>query len=220
VTFPKSDLVEDVLILPVLRRDARAGDVAIPAVRGLTSVFREAIAGLRSSAAAGDGVAAAVCALLPKHSAASLTALAGRLAPAARPDGADRTQLDLDAVAPVLYDQAVEAMVEGKAGDATVALGLVAAAPSSRPDGLLGLAVCAARLQNYDAARTLAIETLKHRPGHPRACCIAGLCELERGDRKAAQQYLATAARMARRRPEFRDDLRAAQRLLLMMHMT
>jgi hypothetical protein len=53
---------------------------------------------------------------------------------------------------------------------------------------------------------------------HPRAYYITGFCELQRGNRKNAQSHLAMAARMARRRPEFRDDLRAAQRLLLILH--
>jgi hypothetical protein len=53
---------------------------------------------------------------------------------------------------------------------------------------------------------------------HPRAYCIAGFCELERGNRKAAQSLLALGARIARKRPEFAEDLRAAQRILLILH--
>lgn len=223
--FRKAELVEGVLRLPALRPAPRRAHLSAPAGAELNRLFRSALADLRASASRGDAVDAAIVALLPKNASAPLTtiskAIAAKWLVPAPGDGKGergRPSPDLGLLAPALYEYAVDAVGAGKLPDAIVALALVAAAPVARPDGLLGLAVCAARLENYDAALVLALETLKHRPGHPRASCIAGRCELERGDRKSAQHHLALAARMARQRPEFRDDLRAAQRLLLMMH--
>ena len=88
----------------------------------------------------------------------------------------------------------------------------------ARNDALLGLAICAVRMDRYDAALTLALDYLKRGGRHPRAQCIAGLCCLKNGDRRAAQNHLAIAARAARANPAFRDELRAAQRLLIMVN--
>ena len=129
-------------------------------------------------------------------------------------DGAARGE----SLLPHLYDQAVAAVAADRVDQAIVLLGALLNWKTSEADALLGLAVCAAQLERYDEALVFATERLKHAADHPRACFIAGLSELKRSDRRAAQNYLAAAARMARRRPEFREDLRAAQRLLLTMH--
>ncbi|MEJ1160510.1 hypothetical protein [Prosthecomicrobium sp. N25] len=91
---------------------------------------------------------------------------------------------------------------------------------ASGPDGLIGLAALAVRRDDVAAAAVFAGEALRLAPGHPRAACLAGFAALAAGDRKGAQQLLAGTARLARRRPEYREDLRAAQQLLLIMHLT
>lgn len=85
-------------------------------------------------------------------------------------------------------------------------------------DPALGLAICAIRLGRLDEALALATESLRRGSKHPRAFCIAGLCELDRGELSAAQQYLAIATRVARSQPKFRNDMRMAQRLLLILN--
>lgn len=125
-----------------------------------------------------------------------------------------------DGVASLLYDTALRSVAAGRVGEAIVLLCGLLPSETRRADGFLSLAVCAARLKRFDEALTLATESLKLSPDHPRPRCVAGLCELERGQRKAAQAHLAAAARIARRRPEWREDLRAAQRLLLLMHLS
>jgi hypothetical protein len=100
------------------------------------------------------------------------------------------------------------------------AVGLETAAPASRAAALLGFALCAARHGDWDDAVILALESRRAAPGQPRASCLAGLCELERGNRRAAQTHLATAARLARANPAHGEDLRLAQRALLLMHLT
>lgn len=102
---------------------------------------------------------------------------------------------------------------------ATVVLATLLYLKHDSGDVLSGLAVCAARLGRFDAALVLATECLKLPIRLPRAYFIAGLCELARGDRKMAQSLLATAARIARKRPEFRTDLHVTQRLLLVLHL-
>lgn len=92
--------------------------------------------------------------------------------------------------------------------------------PESRAKALLDLALCAARHGDWDDAVILALESRRAAPGQPRASCLAGLCERERGNRRAAQTHLATAARLARSNPAHGEDLRLAQRALLLMHLT
>ncbi len=118
----------------------------------------------------------------------------------------------------VLWDAAADAVAQERLAEAVILLAALAVAPGGRAEGLLGLAVCAARLAVYEEARILALASRDDGPGHPRALYVAGLCALEQGDRRAAQSFLATAARIARRRAEFREDARLAQRLLLIMH--
>lgn len=90
--------------------------------------------------------------------------------------------------------------------------------PGARNDAALGLAICAVRLERHEAALALALDYLRRGGKHPRAHCIVGLCHLRRGDRRAAQNHLAIAARAARGDVAFRDELRAAQRLLIMLN--
>ncbi|WP_375453317.1 hypothetical protein [uncultured Methylobacterium sp.] len=169
----------------------------------------------------GDPADAAVARLLaaPGADAADRDAAAGRIA--------DHLEADADLIAAgpagrgwagALWTVAAAAVAEGRLREALALLAALVVAPAGREEGLLGLAVCAARLKQYEEARILALASRASGPGHPRALCVAGHCALELGDRRAAQSYLATAARIARRRIEFREDLRLAQRLLLLMH--
>jgi hypothetical protein len=222
--FSKAELV-GVLHLPMLPLESRRAGVVVPSTEDLAGLLRRKISEVRASAEAGNPVDQAISTLLPKNHAKIWTAIIKTIASRPLRSVQDkgrhgtRPRFDIESLAPLLYERAIEAVAADRIEEAVVALALVARSETGRADGLLGLAVCAAKIQDYETARVLALETLKHRPGHPRACCIAGRCELERGDKKAAQHHLALAARMGRRQPEFRDDLRAAQRLLLMMHM-
>jgi len=220
----KAELIKDVLSLPAQRQVAGRAAGSAPASGELEALFRGRMRYLRGLFA-GTPAGTALGELLPRnHGKLLLPAIAKTLEAESRGTAVVRArnpaapELNIQAFEPSLYGYAHDAVSAGRFDDAIVALGLVASSATGRGDGLLGLAICAVRLQRYEAARALAAESLKHRPNHPRACCIIGLAALERGDRKIAQHQLAMAARMARRQPEFRDELRAAQRLLLMMH--
>jgi Flp pilus assembly protein TadD len=123
-------------------------------------------------------------------------------------------------IAPLVHDCAVDGFKTGHINRAAVLLATLQHLKIEEAEALSGLALCGARLGKFDAALTLATECLKLPVKHPRAYCIAGFCELERGNRKAAQSFLALGARIARNRPEFAEDLRAAQRVLLILHFT
>lgn len=123
-------------------------------------------------------------------------------------------------IAPLVHDCAVDGLKTGHIDRAAVLLATLQHLKTEEAEALSGLALCAARLGKFDEALTLATECLRLPVKHPRAYCIAGFCELERGNRKAAQSFLALGARIARSRPEFAEDLRAAQRVLLILHFT
>ncbi|GMO22306.1 hypothetical protein [Bradyrhizobium sp. TM233] len=118
----------------------------------------------------------------------------------------------------LLHDCAAEAFAADKIGCAAVLLATLLHLQVEQAETLSALALCAARLGQFDEALLLANECLKLPHKHPRAYCIAGFCELERGNRKAAQSLLAVGARIARGRPDFAEMLRAAQRVLLILH--
>jgi hypothetical protein len=224
VVLTKTELIDEVLTLPAggIAREELAAPRAgrAPTAAAIEAMLRDARAELHRVAAAGMASRAAALSLEPSDTEDILPSIAATLAARVQTEelgGAEGLAVGV-ALAPLLYDQAVEAAAAGRIADAVALLSALLAWPSSEADGLLGLAVCAARLERYDTALVLATERLRLGAGHPRACCIAGLCELERGDRRAAQNYLAAAARLARRQPQYRDDLRAAQRLLIMMH--
>lgn len=105
-------------------------------------------------------------------------------------------------------------------GDAAFLLSLMLGWKAGLFDGLLGLASVAATLGRVESARLFAREAIKTGVRHPSAYRIAGLMELEAGERRAAQSMLAIAARLARNDPRFRDDLHDAQRALLLMHLS
>jgi tetratricopeptide (TPR) repeat protein len=117
----------------------------------------------------------------------------------------------------LFYANAQELIGEGHDEDAAGFLGAALALGAARSEIAAGLAICAARMERYDTAVTLAELCLNDNDQHPRMLFIAGFCELKRGNRRAAKSYLAKAARLARSRSEFRADQRAAQRLLLIL---
>jgi hypothetical protein len=84
----------------------------------------------------------------------------------------------------------------------------------------LALAICAARLRKFEAARDLAVASLECNPRYPRTLCVLGICDLLRGSKAEAQGRLALAARLARGHPEYREDMRTAQKLLLIRHLS
>ena len=123
-----------------------------------------------------------------------------------------------DGVADMLYVAAVQAFESGAMDRAAALLAIAYASPEARNDTALGLAICAVRLGRLDEALPLAAESLRRGSRHPRAMCIVGLCELARGNKALAQEHLALAARVARSQPAYREDMRIAQRLLLIRH--
>jgi tetratricopeptide (TPR) repeat protein len=117
----------------------------------------------------------------------------------------------------IFYANARELIAEGQDEDAAGFLGAALALGAGRSEIAAALAICAARMERYDTAVTLAELCLRDNDQHPRMLFIAGFCELKRGNRRASKTYLAKAARLARSRSEFRADQRAAQRLLLIL---
>jgi Flp pilus assembly protein TadD len=121
-------------------------------------------------------------------------------------------------VAPFIHDLAVEGFQSGHIERAAALFATLLHLEKQQAEVLSGLALCGVRLGQFGEALTLATACLNLPEKHPRAYCIAGFCELERGNRKAAQSLLALGARIARKRLEFAEDLRAAQRILLILH--
>ncbi|MFT0891560.1 hypothetical protein [Pseudochelatococcus sp. G4_1912] len=114
--------------------------------------------------------------------------------------------------------QAASLVASGEINGAITLLCALLDWDEARNDALLGLAICAMRLERSDAALTLALDYIKRGGRHPRAHCIIGLCFLKSGDKRLAQTHLAVAARTARVDAAFRDELRAAQRLLIILN--
>lgn len=167
-----------------------------------------------------EDVAASLAALrgAAKHDPAATTALAmlddqadalGRLSDllATGPDGGGT------------YALALRLDAEGDAAGAAGVLAILAGLPGGEAAGLLGLAVLATRDARMDLVEPLLGASLQAEDRHPRACGVAGIMELARGNRQGAQAWLAAASRIARRRPEYRAELQLAQRALLLMHL-
>jgi Flp pilus assembly protein TadD len=198
---------------------ARSGEAA-----QIISLVRTAREELEQRRAAADPVASAILSLsqeawnedgLADLRAALSEAMAGD---DGRDDRASPEAFDARALASLIHDFAVESFRAGQAGRAIILYGALVHLKMDEAEALSGLALCGVRLNRFDDALTLAHECLKFPEKHPRAYIIAGFCELERGNRKAAQSLLALGARIARNRPEFAEDLRAAQRVLLILH--
>jgi predicted Zn-dependent protease len=119
-----------------------------------------------------------------------------------------------------LYGRAADYVRAGQPAAALAALLALKATPNAGARAARGLATLALRHARDDAALLLAEKGLSLAPGHPRDSLVAGLVELQRNHRRSAQVHLAAAARNARHRPEFREDLRLAQRALLLLHLS
>lgn len=132
--------------------------------------------------------------------------------------GAEVMSASEDFLVRLIREFAADDFAAGRTQRAAILLSSVLFEDQLGPDPALGLAVCAVRLGRLDEALALATESLRRGSRHPRAFCIAGLCELDRGERSAAQNHLAIATRVARSQPEFRNDMRMAQRLLLILN--
>jgi hypothetical protein len=163
------------------------------------------VARLKAAAAAGDPPAQMILALLSGCAEHLKTAFDSAIGAGA-------------AEASALYAAAAAALDAGRADTAVGLLAALLLDDARAPDALLGLAVCAARLDRLDAASLFAEAAIARGSKHPRAFCLAGLGALDQGDKAAGRHRLALAARLARRDPKFQSDLRAAQRLLLMLH--
>ncbi len=213
--------IRDLSLPPMLMTDAppSAGDT--PSAEALAATFQAAIGRLRSRVH-DDALARAALALAPGNRSDAIARIAARLGGGGAAKGpAPAEPADLVAgLGPALYALAVDALEAGDIDDTLCALTLLLASDVSRADAAIGLSIAAWRAGNDDLALDLAVEALSLNPGHPRACLVAGLAQLARGQRRAAQTYLAAASRSARRKPDYRDDLREAQRSLLLLHLT
>lgn len=117
-----------------------------------------------------------------------------------------------------LQAQAASLVARGEIDNAIMVLCALLDWDEARNDALLGLSICAVRLERYEAALALGLDYLKRGGGHPRAHCIVGLCYLKLGEKRLAQNHLAASARAARGDAIYRDELRDSQRLLIMLN--
>lgn len=129
--------------------------------------------------------------------------------------------LDRKPTTAILDKLASDALAEGRHDDAALLLAARLPLAKEKPDiadALSSLALCGVSMGQFEEALKLAKECLAIDPAHPRAHCIAGLCQIQNGNRKLAQTSLALAARIARANPDYVEPLQAAQRLLLILH--
>ena len=219
------DIIDGVFALPPMSLAGSEPDDAGLALEAERSVrlIREARHDVERRALGNDAIAAATLRLGPQWRDADLAALGADVAaqsavPAREPARVESAAGDTARVARIFYDTAGTAFGTGRLAQSAALLATVLHLGAGEADALVGLAACAARMEKFDEALILATECTRLPVKHPRAFSIAGFCELERGNRKAAQSLLALAARMARNRPDLRQDLRTAQRLLLILH--
>lgn len=126
------------------------------------------------------------------------------------------TDLGADDAVEVLYERARVAFADDRFTQAAGLLCSLLVQQREPVDALLGLSICALRTRHYGEASVLAQDALLRGHRHPRAYCVLGVSELLQGNTSAAKDQLAMAARLGRGRPEFRDDLRLAQKALLL----
>ena len=208
---------------PSVKGSRSAGAVDVARVMSLVRTARDEFERRR---AAGDAVGAAILTLAAEEwgdaGTAKIEAAAsgqgGSGSAEKLPEADTDTNTAADRIAVFVHDFAVETFKAGHIGRAVVLFATLLQLAAQEAEALSGLALCGVRLGRFEEALTLAMQCLTLPVKHPRAYCIAGFCELERGNRKAAQSLLALGARIARKRPEFAEDLRAAQRVLLILH--
>lgn len=206
---------------------------------GLLARLRGLRGQLMARERSGDRIAAALLALGERWPDAIMAELAGRIAleaGSANPDepphgllwslaetAYQEVRLDLAAMAFGLLRLLAEEQGAGpepsalpppKAGDSAQDL----SGQDVSGLAMCGLAMCALAGNRLDEADAFALASLDSGGAKARAYCIAGYCALARGNRRSAQTLLATAARIGRRNPLDREDMRLAQRLLLTLH--
>ena len=219
------DIIDGVFALPPMSLAGSEPDdasLALEAERGVR-LIREARHDVERRALSNDAIATATLRLGPQWRDVDLAALGADVAARSvvtvgEPAHIESVAGDTARVARIFYNTAGTAFGTGRLAQSAALLATVLHLGAGEADALVALAACAARMEKFEQALVLAKECTHLPVRHPRAFSIAGFCELERGNRKAAQSLLALAARMARRRPELRQDLRTAQRLLLILH--
>jgi hypothetical protein len=108
----------------------------------------------------------------------------------------------------------------GRTGEAAAILLALLRDPARAGEGALGLAVLALAQDDPADADAFARFCLDRGERSARACAIAGVAALERGDQGDAQRLLSASARIARTSQDAVDDLRGAQRVLLLMQLS
>lgn len=202
--------------------EATPGRAGRAAPRSVVQFVRACGARLRQAESQGDPTAAAALALASN---AEAIAASSDLGHEELPVDACEDELEIEGVSSPERDLlnsvrslAADAFAAGRTERAALLLSSLLFLDQPGVDPVLGLAVCAVKLDRLEEAFALATESLRRGSKHPRAFCIVGLCEFDRGERAAARTHLAIAARLARSRPEFREDMRMAQRLLLILN--
>lgn len=187
-----------------LKPDGLMADPQEPVASGGAGTWlADAVGDWRERAGQGDAVAAAV---LRELSADAASSPADDLAP--------------DPTAGTLMARAARCIDAGDRSGAAAILAGLAAHPATAGDGFAGLAALAVLEDRTEDAPLLAGAAIEVAPGHPRANLILGYFALESSAGKAAQHHLAATSRLARRHPGFREDQRAAQQLLLLLHLS
>lgn len=181
---------------------------------GAEALARMGLESVREAAAKGADSASAALAVADAETADALRELARLLE-----EDASGPAQDASPLAPALYALAAGLDEAAREREAALLLAALAGLADGAAMGMLGLATIALRRGQAEHAHALASAALRGDDRHPRAMSLLGVLELERGRGAEAQALLAAAARLARRNPLLRDELRIAQRALLLMHL-
>ena len=118
---------------------------------------------------------------------------------------------DLD----VVYAEACRAAERGDAARAARSFLHLVLTEHRTGSALHGLAAVLCRAGRHDEALKLALIVASSGHPDPRALILAGYAAYRTGDSNLGRRCLAKASRQARGRPEYAEELRFAQRLLL-----
>ncbi|MGR3483831.1 MAG: hypothetical protein ACU0BF_00660 [Paracoccaceae bacterium] len=114
-----------------------------------------------------------------------------------------------------LYDTAVRLAGEGESADAARLFLRLAMAQHRTAGAIYGLAAALCDAGRHDRALELALLLSDAPDAGPRAWMLAGYAAYRTGDAGLARRLLARGSRAARGRPDYAEELRFAQRLLL-----